>query len=344
MTRIRGPRMSKYKAEVIGPLLHHRSMGGGTSCFLLGAKGCGKTTGLLNFAERVAYTNQRTGEIRPETVIWRGRDIDYWNRIAPDRRVIWVHAPDVDELRWTTNYQDWFVPEGVRVYEDVRDLVEQIQAWDPEGLVHVVYGPSGIYEMTPEWRGTVSIQRAELLKALAHHDLDIDCLFWFELLFGLTRIARPDWFCSLVGDEIQRLFPQAPRGLRYVLQSYVLAETMPDFRKTNKSMYLASHATMTIDYRLYPLIQTWGYMRGARTRPGSSVYKKVPSTMDPGAVIFDGGLFASMVFDPSPGLPLVIVKRPLRTLPVVITRKGKTGSRGSEPEYLGGIPVPVGGG
>lgn len=317
---------------IAGRISKHTYRDGGTMALLLGDKGAGKTTGLLNLAAGVSCRDDNDPEWQAETVIWRARSIDYWTRIDPGRRTVWLHCEDVDRIRFSADGVRPMVP-PVRTYESTADLLDQIQTM--RGITHVIYSPSGMYEIDEGFRDELAMDRKEVLKALLKRHIDIEALFWYELFYVLTRHTSREFFCTVVLDELQRLFPPSTRGLRYHIQALIALEILPDFRKQNKSLVAAAHSTQNIDYRIYPLIQVYGYMRGARPIKGSQV-KVGMGLQDPGVVMWDAGNYGRMRFNMTPNLPLVIADRDRVKMPNVILNTTRRGS-----EYLGDVDLPV---
>lgn len=317
---------------IAGRVTRHTYRDGGTTCLLLGDKGSGKTTGLVNLAAGVMCRGDSDSDWQAETVIWRARSIDYWTRIDPGRRVVWLHEDDPDRIR--------FAADGVRpinppylTYSTTADLLKKIQ--ERRGVVHVVYAPGGVYDVDERFQDELAMERKEILRALLKRHIDIEALFWYELFYVLTRHTSREFFCSCILDELQRLLPPSTRGLRYHIQALIALEILPDFRKQNKSLFAAAHSTQNLDYRIYPLIQVYGYMRGAQPRKGSQV-KVGMGLSDPGVVMWDAGNYGRMRFDVTPNLPLVIADRDRVKMPAAIIRTSEKGT-----EYLGDQDVPV---
>ena len=322
--------------EIAQRLTHHGYRDGGTMCLLIGDKGSGKTTGLLNLAEGVRYKDEEGGGWRRETVIWRARSIDYWTRVDPGRRTVWVCAADDGRIRWSADGVRELLP-PVRFYTTVQDLIDQIQ--ERPGKIHVVYSPNGIYDFDPRFQDEMGMGRKDIIKAVYKRELDIESIFWYEMMFVLTRHTSRRFFCSLIMDELQRLLPPSTRGLRYHIQAFMALEILPDFRKQNKSLFAAGHATSNMDYRLYPLIQVYGYMRGGKVKKGSSVRNNALALQEPGIVMWDAGLFGRMKFRAYPNLPLVICDRDQVKFPKILLDAG--GVAGSGRVYLGDVEIPV---
>lgn len=318
--------------SIAARVTRHTYRDGGTTTLLIGDKGSGKTTGLVNLAAGVMCRGDEDPEWREETVIWRARSIDYWTRIDPGRRVVWLHKDDIDRIRFAADGVRPIYP-PYRMYVSTADLLKQIQ--EMPGLVHVVYSPGGVYDVDERFQDELAMEKKEILRALLKRHIDIEALFWYELFFILTRHTSREFFCSVILDELQRLLPPSTRGLRYHIQALIALEILPDFRKQNKSLFGAAHSTQNLDYRIYPLIQVYGYMRGAQVRKGSQV-KIGMGLQDPGVVMWDAGNYGRMRFNVTPNLPLVIADRDRVKMPAVILRTSEKGT-----EYLGDVDVPV---
>ena len=74
----------KAAEEHLNALRIHDVESGGKMFGLVGSKGCGKTHLLTRLAHQIVFLHPTRNEPVKETVIWRGRPIDYWNFMYAD--------------------------------------------------------------------------------------------------------------------------------------------------------------------------------------------------------------------------------------------------------------------
>lgn len=253
--------------ELQNRLLHHRIESGGTTASICGRPGCGKTTVLLHYAHQVAYLHPLSGAWIKETVIWRGRDIDYWNWFLDPKFewenpslqrdiVIHIHDGDAgvrffDELK---NELD-LPARAVRYYSAAPELYKNLV----EGAINIVYEPR---QYRPSEAAMDTIVAKSCGKREWYEDLTLDpCLFWFEFVAFLD-LAKAAGFITIILDEADELFPQNPSGIRWWMQEW-FRNKLRDFRKKNISFIYAFHSWSDIDYRISDKRMIRGWMRGA---------------------------------------------------------------------------------
>ena len=73
--------------RILNEIRIHNTNAGGTMTAIIGSKGCGKTHLLIRLSHQVVFLHPIRQEAVLETVIWRGRTLDYWN---------WMYAPDFE--------------------------------------------------------------------------------------------------------------------------------------------------------------------------------------------------------------------------------------------------------
>ncbi len=277
--------------------VHNPNMGGITFA-LVGSKGSGKTHSLIRMAHQMTYLSQ-SGIPKRETVIWRGRNLDYWNWMYDPsfqwtskafRRKTYIHhhEQDVPEFTDEFGFPLSLPPDAVKTYRSPRDLHRSLVP----GEINVVYEPTH-YDMTVGMEELIISRACSAANLL--DDLEIDpALWWAEFLFYLLNFKKAG-FVTVILDEADEIFPQSVSGIRWHIQS-LFCDSAKDFRKANISLIYSIHDITDLDYRLRSKTQYWGYMRGARPKPGSLIYPKALINLPTGEIYLERDGFGNINF------------------------------------------------
>jgi len=306
---------------------------GGISACVTGPMGCGKTTFLLQLAQSVgSLTNGKSKEnytastpLMPETVIWRGRQLDYWNTLTPNnwcksfpqtplKRQVCVHVfeNDDEKLRF---FEDRIPSRevvfdgnnlGYLTYSTASDLYSNLI----KGGINVVYEPTVYYLQTDIVeelvKRTLYDLRLKRLKketkkkkkeedadadpniSLMHEGRDVQApsgIFWYELLEELVKRKPQREYVSIFIDEAHQVIPMTPPGEFWHLLA-LFGNSMIDFRRKNISIFFSTHDTKHLDYRVTERILYYFWMPGSRTYPRVSMLDPpITRIIDKGEVI-----------------------------------------------------------
>lgn len=276
--------------RILSEIRIHNPNSGGVMVAIIGSKGCGKTHLLTRLSHQVVFWHPTLQAVMRETVIWRGRTLDYWNWMyssdfeweAPEfRRKVYIHYHEEDSPTFVDELgQDIvFPPDALKTYRTARDLHENLEL----GEINVVYEPSR-YRMTRGMRDILTARACASPGVL--DDLEIDPpLWWVEFLFYLLQFKKAG-FLTVILDEADEIFPQTSSGIRWHIQA-LFCDAAKDFRKANISLFYSIHDLTDLDYRLRSKTQYWGYMRGARPKPGSLLGRTAALLLPIGEVIFE---------------------------------------------------------
>lgn len=286
--------VSKINREIAERLLNeiriHNANVGGTMTGIIGSKGSGKTHFLTRLAHQVLFMHPSTGQPTRETVIWRGRTLDYWSWMyEPDfewempafRRKVYVHyhADDtptfIDELGTRIR----FPPDALRTYHRPTDLRENLVP----GEINIIYEPTK-YDMSRAMHDLLVARSCSKKGTMDGIEYD-PALWWVEFLFFLLQFKKAG-FVTVIVDEADEVFPANPSGIRWHLQG-LFCDTAKDFRKANISFIFSIHDYTDLDYRLRSKTQYYGYMRGARPKPGSMVRRTTTIMLPIGDIIME---------------------------------------------------------
>lgn len=327
-------------SEHLNAVRIHEIESGGVTFGIVGSKGSGKTHFLMHLAHQVVFLHPIVKNAVKETVIWRGRPIDYWNYMFyPDfeweneafkRRVI-VHYWEEDEPCFETEHRERLTIPELRSYSCVTDLYEQIVP----GEVNVVYEPS-VYLMSPGMLNNIARRSLISEKALTEVELD-PCLWWAEFMFYVLNFKKAG-FITFILDEIDEIFPAACQSIRWHVQA-LFADSLKDFRKANISLFFSIHDQTDLDYRIRSKIQFWGYMKGGIPPAGSAVNKAYTMTLPVGDMIIERGTFGHVNLGKLSIRPRVRVSFPRETgnpdlwdyKNVVTTEEGNEVEEGEHP-------------
>ena len=300
----------KAAEEHLNALRIHEVESGGTMFGIVGSKGCGKTHLLTRLAHQIVFIHPRHKKPMKETVVWRGRSIDYWNFMfdhdfewesAEFKRDVLVHywIGDEDSITFKTELGDELPVFDTRVYSGVNDLYANLL----QGAINVVYEPSR-YVMSPGMEDMIT--RRSLVSAKTLQEIEMDpCLWWCEFLFYLLHFKKAG-FITVILDEIDEIFPGTSQGLRWHMQA-LFSDSAKDFRKANISLFFSIHDLADLDYRIRSKIQYWGYMKGAVVQQGSLIPSYIPLLLPVGEIILDRGTYGNTNLGPLQARPRVRV-------------------------------------
>lgn len=280
----------EFAERLLNEIRIHEVTAGGKMFCVVGSKGSGKTHFMVRLATQMMYIHPQTQVPMRETVIWRGRGLDYWSWMySPDfewegpefRRKVYVHhhADDVPTFVDELGHPIQFPPDAIRTYRSVVDLHQNIVL----GEINVVYEPA---------RYTMSRGMSELLVARSCNKVGSlggivfdPALWWVEFLFYFLEFKKAG-FVTVFMDEADEIFPAAPSGIRWHLQG-LFCDAAKDFRKANISFILSIHDRADLEYRLRSKIQYYGYMRGSRPKQGSMLNKMTTIMLPIGQIILE---------------------------------------------------------
>ncbi len=304
----------KAAEEHLNALRIHDVESGGKMFGIVGSKGCGKTHLLTRLAHQIVFLHPTREEPVKETVIWRGRSIDYWNFMFYDnfewesedfRRRVIIHHWEEDSPKFETEHRTPIDVPDVRTYGGVNTLYANLVP----GEINVVYEPTR-YIMSPGMSDI--IMRRSLISDKAMQELELDpCLWWAEFMFFLLHFKKAG-FITCILDEIDEIFPAACQGIRWHIQA-LFADSAKDFRKANISLFFSIHDLTDLDYRIRSKIQYWGYMKGSTTVMGSLIPRTAPLMLPVGEIMLDRGTYGNVNLGPLQARPRVRVSFPLET-------------------------------
>jgi hypothetical protein len=273
---------------------------GGTTTTIYGSKGSGKTTFLVTLAMNCGYIDPNTHQITKETVVWRGREIDYWMYFPKKVTTLFIHKDDIDNIEF--RFEDLTVPEDkelpqIITYSSCKDLYNKFR----RGQINVVYEPM-TYTMTDAIKSMV--QRRGAAKRELFENVDVSpVIFWFEMFDWIVRNKGLDPI-TIIFDEADELFPVSPGGARWHLNLWA-KERIKDFRKKNISLALASHGYQDIDGRILVKIQYKIYMKGCTTPTVSLIDRHAPIMLDKGVYYVEKDAWGLAKFSRLPEHPKI---------------------------------------
>lgn len=264
----------EFAARLLDEIRIHTNEMGGVFVSLCGSKGSGKTTWMHQYATQVGYIHPATKALTKETVIWRGRDIDYWNwwldptyeweNTALKRDVV-IHIHSEDEVEFRDEMKRPVTVPHLRKYFSAPELYSNLET----GAINVVYEPRD-YRMSPAVK---DILAARCCTVPLSGNIRLDPpIFWFEFLAFLLRVKGPG-FISILLDEADEIFPQNPVGIRWHIQEW-FKDNAKDMRKNNITCLFSCHDWNDVDYRIGSKVQYKIWMKGARL-PNSSIIRQL---------------------------------------------------------------------
>lgn len=300
---------------------------GGIAAEFTGEMGSGKSTMLVQVAESVKHAppgkDRRAGtfnnQLLPETVIWRGRGLDHWNVMIPERfeesfpnsnpKPLRVFVHYESEFRFFEKYSEkrfYLDSVDVILYAEPRDIYDNIVT----GGINVVYEPAH-YELPPEM---VNELLADQLKPLFPVS---ECpskpapspIWWFEFIRFLIENKDRYEFFTIMLDEAHEVIPASSKGELWHLINKFGSQTVIEMRKKNISFFPASHRLNLIDYRVNQRMNYFFWFPGSMPPTGYSRVKKcIVQNLHDGQVIVERAQrhFGYMSFGRIPKQPPIV--------------------------------------
>ena len=276
---------------------------GGVMATIVGPRGSGKTTLMLQAAESVHHLphlqTDRTviDNMYPETVVWRGRQYEYFNTLFPSwwekqtkiqGKPVYIHMIEGCDYKFYCDIPgqrrktlDTSETE-ILYFKDIRDLIlNNIK----KGCINVVFEPS-LYIIPADVVKQFSLKDLKF-KPVASKTLEDEdnedryprrrsskekefCdteapspLFWYEFVDTLMQVKKREDFYTIVADESGDIFPKTVMGQWYHMCAY-FAKSIADMRRFNISLFLATHEIGFVYYEIRRMSDYMIYMPGAR--------------------------------------------------------------------------------
>lgn len=320
-------------ARLMNEVMRHNNNDGGTTAVVYGSKGSGKTTLLLTLAQSIGcydpyplraklkkvdanenITDEEKNKLKekikkehkmvmPETIMWRGRDTDYWYWLDKKRVVLFFHETDYKNgIHFKNDYlQD--IPESelpkIKTYRSIESLYKNMV----KGAINVVYEPR-TYKLTENIK-TMIKKRGGVGDEIFKSDETDRVVFWFEVMDWLLWNKLLD-FLTIIFDEADELFPASPSGIRWHLNLWA-KHIMKDLRKRNISMIIATHGYTDIDGRMNTKIQYRFYLRGSITPSSSLINTRAPILLPRGRYYIEGDGWGWVEYDKIEEKPRILV-------------------------------------
>jgi len=266
---MRGRELHLKKGRELAKKLLTQDPNNGREVIITGAKGAGKTTLMLRFAEAL---------MGKEYVIWRGRTVDQYNRLPNwrERVKIFVHKDmDVKFKKMIIGQKE---PEQLRLkslivrYSKPIGIIEQLEI----DKLNVVYEPK-FFQVSEEFADHVLEKTGIEIHELIDSEMKA-AYFWFEFDWTLLQEKGGIWVAEFK-DEAHQIYPQNAPGLHYWLNQYAMY-AMDDFRKQLISHFLSTHMITHIDSNIRAKMPFRIYLRGAVVERKQSAMRLKSVTMD----------------------------------------------------------------
>ena len=264
---------------------------GGITALTTGEMGSGKSTMLLQTAQATKHAPRgmdikmatKMGKLIPETVVWRGRGLDHWSAMIPERFKksfpnsnpkplrVFVHCDSDYRFYEESNDQIHYFDVDVVYYLTTKDVYDNLVT----GGINVIYEPSH-YELPPE---IVNELLADQLKELFPVS---ECpskpapppVWWFEFIRTLIENKKRYEFFSIFIDEAHDVIPSTSRGEHWHLINRFGTQTVTELRKSNISFYPVTHNLNMIDYRVTQRMNYFVWFMGSVPKSDYSIIKK----------------------------------------------------------------------
>ena len=276
---------------------------GGRMATIVGPRGSGKTTFEIQMAEGVCHLphaqkdRDHITKTYPETVVWRGRQYEYFNTMFPSwwesetqlkAKPVFIHMAEGCEYKF---YCD--IPGAGRheldldeteiiYYKDIEQLVKENIV---KRAINIVFEPKK-YIIPADTVKEFSLKRLQFkpqpVETLADEDeeeahpkrykkkkrefVDTEApspLFWYEFVDKLMKFKNREDFYTIQIDESSDVFPKTVMSEWFHMVSF-FSKSIADMRRFNISLFLATHEIGFVFYEIRRMSDFMIYMPGSR--------------------------------------------------------------------------------
>jgi hypothetical protein len=239
------------------------------------------------------WASEYGSRLKPETILWRGREFDSWNVLIPEnyarsypgeyikplRVHVYKHTNlEFCEQNFDTGEIDTIPNLDVAKYSNIKELYDNVV----EGGNNIIYPPLKHY-MSARLKDSINTKRnlskkdRRFMHPEGEYLVERD-VFLFEIYEYLYRTnidgKRRRWFTSII-DESHDLFrSNAPDIYYWIIECMV--DVLIDTRKHNLSLACMTHALNLIDYRILERASNFLWLKGSKP---SSAYSVIDSRL-----------------------------------------------------------------
>lgn len=223
------------------------------------------------------------GEI-PETVVYFGREFDYWHAYLNNRswpglkpKPVKLHIPiseknricfvvPFDNEQGNLELRKMLIDDIVSYYKNPQDIIGKLE----EGGINIIYPPRS-YKLPDSIKAMMNLSKlTEKEKAYSEPGW-----IFFEIIILLMRLGYKKHY-SVFADEIHDLLPMAPAGIQWKLVD-LFTRSSVELRRCQISLWGTTHDMRLIDAK-YTTRNDWYIWAG-----GANPLKKY-STVVPQAI------------------------------------------------------------
>jgi hypothetical protein len=322
---------------------------GGMRSVCIGPMRAGKTTLGLITIPRFHYVEYGTKEewfesrkldkmdlVKQETVIYRGRKLDYWNAFternfpkcfpidSPRKLRVFIYYKDditfLEENNETHNYEP-IKNLDIYKYKEQSDLYDNLV----EGGINVVYTPNE-YKLSAFLKNTINemMMLSEESSNYLDEDSDISVIretFWYDLFYYLIDVENnrdnPDdtrrkikWI-TFFFDEAHQIFPASePKPFWYLIDNFA-ENVLIDTGRMNISIYANIHHLNLMYWKVLQRFDNYEWLSGSSPDKHSMVSDKLTRNLKKGEFIIEQKKrkFGKMKFPRIPNQPPTVLAR-----------------------------------
>jgi len=283
------------------------------------------------------FKNPNPDKAHQETVVYRGRKLDYWNafnhhhykkcfpNVEPRKLRIFVWHLDVVTFFEEDEKEEVMKPiKGLDVYRYVsqEDLYEHLI----EGGINVVYVPND-YKLSKFLK--VALNEMRMLQPDSSEYLTEDSVvsvinetFWYDLFYYMLGLENSDngevngrrrlRSITFFFDEAHQIFPaNQPKPFWYLIENFA-ENALIDSGRLNLTIYANIHALNLVHWKVLQRFDTFIWLFGSKPdKSYSMVNDKVPRNLKQGEFIIEEKQkqFGSGTFKQIPHQPFTVLAK-----------------------------------
>jgi hypothetical protein len=233
--------------RLVTDILHHTRNMGGSSVFVYGKKGCGKTTLLLTLAKNIVNENivNESVDLKMETILWNGNSSCEWNKFPKERATIFIHEKNDSVIKIGEKELCGIELPDIIKYKTVGDLYKKLK----RNHINVIYEPS-IYIMNNKIKNII-IDRYSIVNKSIFDNYNDTSVFWIELIDYMRKYNKSEFMSYFMDNGESLLALDQLNNQKWYMRLF-FKDIMRELRRRHISLYVSCNSC---DKTLLPQIR-----------------------------------------------------------------------------------------